>query len=125
MGRLDDRVALVSGGARGLGRAMAEVFVEEGARVVIGDVLGDEAHAAAEAIGDRCLAVRLDVTSEASWSAATQATVEHFGALHVLVNNAGTAEGSLIMANVSMALYRMRGLGMVKAFTSMGTECFP
>jgi 3alpha(or 20beta)-hydroxysteroid dehydrogenase len=94
MGRLDGKVDLISGGARGLGRAMAEEFVVEGARVVIGDLLAETAAEAAREIGDRALAIRLDVTQEQSWEEAIQATLAAFGSLNVLVNNAGTAEGS-------------------------------
>ncbi len=105
MGRLDDKVALVSGGARGLGRAMAEEFVSEGARVVIGDVLADVAAETVSALGDRARALRLDVTDEASWSDAVAATLESCGKLDVLVNNAGTAEGSAF-ADTTLESYR-------------------
>lgn len=105
MGRLDGKVALISGGARGLGRAMAEEFVAEGASVVIGDVLGEEAAASAAALGPRAIAVGLDVTSEASWASAVGATIAAFGALHVLVNNAGRAELSPL-ATTSLESYR-------------------
>ena len=105
MGRLDGKVALVSGGARGLGLAMVEEFHEEGAQVVIGDLLIEEARAAAEKLGSGCEVVTLDVTSEESWAAAIQATVEAFGGLDVLVNNAGTAEGSAF-ADTTLESYR-------------------
>ena len=105
MGRLDGKVAFVSGGARGLGRAMVEEFLEEGARVVLGDVLVEDARSAAEALGACCKAVELDVTSEAGWAAAVQATTEAFGGLDVLVNNAGTAEGAAF-ADTTLESYR-------------------
>lgn len=82
----------MSGGARGLGRAMVEEFAAEGARVAIGDVLVDEAAAVAARLGDRAMALALDVTSEQSWAAAVDAVTARFGPLNVLVNNAGTAE---------------------------------
>lgn len=105
MGRLDGKVALVSGGARGLGRAMVEEFLEEGARVMIGDVLMDDARSAADSLGTACEAVHLDVTLEESWSAAVGATCDAFGGLDVLVNNAGIAEGSAF-ADTSLESYR-------------------
>lgn len=105
MGRLDGKVALISGGARGLGRAMADEFVAEGARVVIGDILVEEAAAAAAALGPAARSVELDVTSEQSWDAAVSATVDAFGALHVLVNNAGRAELSPL-ATATLESYR-------------------
>ncbi|HVT78831.1 MAG TPA: glucose 1-dehydrogenase [Acidimicrobiales bacterium] len=88
-GRLDGKVALISGGARGQGATEAELFVSEGARVVIGDVLDDEGKATAERVGENCRYVHLDVTSEEDWRAALQFTVDEFGAPDVLVNNAG------------------------------------
>ena len=105
MGRLDDKVALISGGARGLGRAMAEEFVAEGARVVIGDVLEKDADETARRLGERARAIRLDVTKEQSWADALAATLAAFGKLNVLVNNAGTAEGSAF-AETSLESYR-------------------
>ena len=94
MGRLEDKVAIVSGGARGLGRAMVEEFVAEGARVAIGDVLREDTNSLADSLGDRVVALHLDVTSEQSWADAVTTTVARFGRVDILVNNAGTAEGS-------------------------------
>src|SRR5204862_3795583 len=84
--------ALISGGARGMGAAEARLFAREGARVVIGDVLEADGHAVEAEIrakGAECVFVRLDVTSEADWQLAVALTEERFGAIHVLVNNAG------------------------------------
>jgi NAD(P)-dependent dehydrogenase (short-subunit alcohol dehydrogenase family) len=92
MGRLEDKVALISGGARGMGAVEAKLFAGEGARVVIGDVLDDEGRkteAQINEIGGECLFVHLDVTSESSWEQAVAATVARFGKLDILVNNAG------------------------------------
>lgn len=96
MGRVDGRVALITGGARGMGAEHARVLAAEGAAVVIADVLDDEGAAVAEAIGDQATYVHLDVTDERSWSRAVQATVERYGSLSVLVNNAGIVNGNLI-----------------------------
>ncbi|WP_251152567.1 glucose 1-dehydrogenase [Cellulosimicrobium sp. Marseille-Q4280] len=96
MARLDGKVALVSGGARGLGAAYVRALHAEGARVVVADLLEEESEALADELGDRALALRLDVTDEASWAAAVDATVERFGALNVLVNNAGIANAGRI-----------------------------
>ncbi|MEY2568703.1 MAG: 3alpha(or 20beta)-hydroxysteroid dehydrogenase [Actinomycetota bacterium] len=89
MQRLEGKVALVSGGARGMGAAEARLFVSEGARVVIGDVLVDEGKALVGELGDAARFVELDVTDEASWQAAVTAATTEFGRLDVLVNNAG------------------------------------
>ncbi|HUR77431.1 MAG TPA: glucose 1-dehydrogenase [Acidimicrobiales bacterium] len=88
-GRLEGKVALISGGARGQGASEADLFVQEGARVVIGDVLDDEGKATAERIGDGCKYVHLDVTLEDDWQAALATTIDEFGAPDILVNNAG------------------------------------
>ncbi len=97
--RLEDKVAFISGGARGLGAAMAKLFAREGAKVVIGDVLEEEGRQTETEINETsgaCLFVRLDVTSEAEWQQAVASTVAHFGKLDVLVNNAGTYRTGLV-----------------------------
>ena len=92
MGRLDGKVALISGGARGQGAAEARVFAQEGAKVVIGDVLDAEGTSVAAEIaesGGDALFVHLDVTDQDDWRSAIGAAVSRFGKLDVLVNNAG------------------------------------
>jgi NAD(P)-dependent dehydrogenase (short-subunit alcohol dehydrogenase family) len=90
--RLVDKVALISGGASGMGRSEATLFAQAGAKVVIGDLLEAEGRDVADHItkaGGQARFVSLDVTSEASWQAAVQAAVATFGKLDILVNNAG------------------------------------
>jgi NAD(P)-dependent dehydrogenase (short-subunit alcohol dehydrogenase family) len=90
--RLTGKVALISGGARGMGAAEAAMFCGEGASVVIGDVLDAEGKAIESEIGGkggRIVYIHLDVTSEADWQAAVDLAVSRFGKLDVLVNNAG------------------------------------
>ena len=89
MSRLEGKVAIVTGAARGTGEQTARLFADEGARVVIADVLEDEGRATAEDIGASAIFERLDVTDEASWKNVVAKTVEVFGAPTVLVNNAG------------------------------------
>ena len=90
--RLQGKVALISGGARGMGAVEARLLAAEGARVVVGDVLEDEGRGVEAQIveaGGEALSLRLDVTSESGWQRAIEATVARFGKLDVLVNNAG------------------------------------
>jgi NAD(P)-dependent dehydrogenase (short-subunit alcohol dehydrogenase family) len=97
--RLEGKVALISGGARGIGEAIARLFAREGASVAIGDILEDEGQRVAREIDDaggRCLFVRLDVAEEEDWRRAVQVTVERFGNLNVLVNNAGIYRKELV-----------------------------
>jgi 3alpha(or 20beta)-hydroxysteroid dehydrogenase len=90
VGRLDGKVALITGGARGMGKSHVRHFVAEGARVVLGDVLDDKGAAVAAGLGEEsCRYVHHDVTSEAQWAAAVATAVDAFGRLDVLVNNAG------------------------------------
>jgi len=88
MDRLRGKVILISGGARGQGAAEARLFVAEGARVVIGDVLEPEGRLVASELGDAATFVRQDVTQEGDWKTAVNAA-EKLGGLHGLVNNAG------------------------------------
>jgi 3(or 17)beta-hydroxysteroid dehydrogenase len=90
--RLAGKVALISGGARGMGAVEARLFAKEGAKVAIGDILEDEGRkleAEVHATGGEALYVRLDVAREGDWRKAVEATVSRFGKLDILVNNAG------------------------------------
>ena len=86
---MTDRVALVTGAARGQGAAIVERLHAEGFRVVAGDVRIDELRANVEALGDKVIAVELDVTSAQHWASAVRTTVDRFGSLSTLINNAG------------------------------------
>ncbi|MEV5831978.1 glucose 1-dehydrogenase [Nocardia sp. NPDC052112] len=93
MGRVDGKVALISGGARGMGAAHAELLVAEGAKVVIGDILDEDGKAVAESLGDAARYVHLDVTEPVHWEKAVHEALQAFGKLDVLVNNAGIVNG--------------------------------
>ena len=88
-GRMEGKVALITGGASGLGKATAQLFVEEGGQVVIADINAEGGSAVAEALGSAAAFTHLDVTNEASWIAALEDAKQHFGGLHVLVQSAG------------------------------------
>ncbi len=106
MGRLDGKVALITGGARGMGKSHVRHFVAEGARVVFGDVLDDKGACVADGLGRQaCRYVHHDVTSEADWSAAVATATEAFGGLDVLVNNAGVLQFASI-AEMPLADFR-------------------
>ncbi len=89
MGRLDGKVALITGSARGQGAAEARLFAAEGARVYVTDVLDEEGRATAEEIGEAAVYHHLDVTNEEAWTGIVEEILEHHGHLDVLVNNAG------------------------------------
>ena len=89
MDRLSNRVAIITGGARGMGEATVRLFVEQGANVVIGDVLDEPGQRLADSLGERCRYQHLDVTSEENWTRVVDYAVAEFGRVDVLVNNAG------------------------------------
>jgi 3alpha(or 20beta)-hydroxysteroid dehydrogenase len=89
MGRLDGKVAIITGAARGQGAAEARLFATEGARVLLADILDADGEAVAAEIGDAAAYTRLDVTDEAQWQAAVALAEQRFGPVTVLVNNAG------------------------------------
>ena len=92
MARLDGKVALISGGARGQGAAEALLFAQEGAKVVIGDILDEEGkrlEAWIAELGGDAVYVHLDVTRGDGWDAAVQTAIDRYGKLDILVNNAG------------------------------------
>src|SRR5437868_2219999 len=96
MARFDNKVVLVSGGARGQGAAEARLLVAQGAKVVIGDVLDNQGQTLAVELGPAACFIRHDVTSEADWARAVEAA-EKLGGLHGLVNNAGIYQPAALM----------------------------
>ena len=96
MAKLTGKTAIITGGARGMGAATAKLFVEEGANVVITDILEEEGKATAEALGEAAIFVKHDVRLEADWESVVSAALEVFGAIHILLNNAGIVATGLI-----------------------------
>jgi len=92
MGRVDDKVAIITGGAQGMGAADARMLVAEGAKVVIGDILDEPGQALADELGDAARYVHLDVSDEEQWQAAVDAALAAFGKVNILVNNAGIVQ---------------------------------
>ena len=121
--RLENKVALISGGARGMGAVEARMFAREGAAVVIGDVLEEEGRRTEAEIGEaggRCLFVRLDVSSEDDWRRAVAAAVSRFGRLDILVNNAGVLAAVNIEDTSGEAWDRMMDINAKGVF--LGTK---
>ena len=121
-GEMAGKVAIVTGGARGLGRAMAELFVEEGGRVVIADLIEDEGRELAGALGDSARFCRTDVSRRDDMQALVDFTVTEFGALDAMVNNAGLTDntfGNLLDADFA-AFERIMAVNMLG--TMLGTQ---
>jgi NAD(P)-dependent dehydrogenase (short-subunit alcohol dehydrogenase family) len=95
--RLEGKVALITGAAHGMGETEAKMFAKEGAKVVVADILeaeGQQVVAGIAEVGGEAIFVRLDVSKEAEWQRAVEATVARFGRLNILVNNAGISGSS-------------------------------
>ena len=123
MGRLDGKVALISGGARGQGATEATLFAREGAKVVIGDLLdgeGKQVEADIRAGGGDATYVHLDVTNEASWQEAVAIAERTYGTLTVLVNNAGILNHKSIEDTSEDDLDRILSVNMKGVF--LGTK---
>ena len=117
--RLEGKVALISGGARGMGASHARALVAEGARVVIADILDEEGNALADELGDSAVYVHLDVTDRAQWAHAVATTVERFGSLNVLVNNAGIANFAPIGEYTGEQWDTLIGINLTGVFNGM------
>lgn len=120
-GRLSGKVAIITGGARGQGEAEARLFVAEGAKVVIADVLDDEGEAVAASIGDGALFAHLDVTDEENWLAVVAATTEAFGTPTVLVNNAGILSFNSVLRMEADEFRRVLDINLTGAFLGIKT----
>jgi 3alpha(or 20beta)-hydroxysteroid dehydrogenase len=118
MNRLTGKIVLISGGARGQGAAEARLFVAEGAKVVIGDVLEAEGKRLAAELGDAAVFVRQDVTREDDWTTATDAAVA-LGGLHGLVNNAGIYQPKTLMETDTALFERHMRVNQLGCFLGM------
>lgn len=122
--RLTGKVALITGGARGMGASEAQLFVEEGARVVISDVLDDAGEQTARRIspdGSACRFVHHDVTKEKDWDAAMSSVLSAFGQVDILVNNAGIFERGNVMDTSLDDYMRTININQVGVFLGMKT----
>jgi 3alpha(or 20beta)-hydroxysteroid dehydrogenase len=105
MGALEGKTALITGAARGQGEAEARLFISEGANVMLSDLLDDRGEAVARELGEHAAYVHLNVTNADEWARAVELTVERFGSLDVLVNNAGIAQGRVTIEKQSIEDY--------------------
>ncbi len=121
MGRLDGKVAIITGAARGQGEAEARLFAAEGAKVVVADVLADEAAAVAADIGDAARAATLDVTSEEAWTTVVAETEEAWGPITTLVNNAGILDFNAVERYDTERFRTVLDVNVMGAF--LGIKC--
>jgi 3alpha(or 20beta)-hydroxysteroid dehydrogenase len=120
MGRLEGKVAVVTGGARGMGGATSRLFAQEGAKVVIADVLDEAGGALAREIGGNAQFIHLDVTSEDEWRALIDKTEKSFGPIDALVNNAGVLLFKTLQETSKAEFDRVVGINLGGAF--LGTK---
>ena len=125
MGRLNDKVVIVTGAARGTGALTAKQLVEEGARVVLADVLDDRGKPVAEELGDAARYLHLDITDEQQWQAAVDFTLAEFGALTTLVNNAAILHVGPIEHTSVEAYTRVLQVNGVGTFLGVRTVIAP
>jgi 3alpha(or 20beta)-hydroxysteroid dehydrogenase len=118
-GRAAGQVALVTGGARGIGAAVAAALVREGARVVVADVLDAEGEQTARSLGDAACYLHLDVTDPGAWAAAVGEAEARFGPVSVLVNNAGIVAFASIEASSDEVFRRVLDVDLVGTFLGM------
>ena len=120
MGRLDGKVAIVTGAARGIGAETARAFVREGARVLLGDVLDEAGAKTASALGEQAAYRRLDVRVERDWADAVADARARFGPLNVLVNNAAILEVATIEETSRARLAELLDVNLIGPF--LGTQ---
>ena len=121
MNRFEGKVALVTGGARGMGAATVRRLHAEGASVVAVDVLDDEGKALADSLGDRVRYIHLDVTSEEEWQATVEQVEREFGKLDVLVNNAGILRFNALVDTPLEEFRQVLDVNLVGTFLGMKT----
>jgi 3alpha(or 20beta)-hydroxysteroid dehydrogenase len=121
MARMEGKVAIVTGGARGMGAQTCRLFVAEGARVVIADVLDEQGAALARELGDAARFMHLDVADEANWARVAAATTEQFGRVDVLVNNAAVLVFGGITELTKREFERAVSINLVGTFVGIRT----
>jgi len=118
MSRLSGKVAIVTGGARGMGEATVRLLVENGAKVVIGDVLDEPGQALADDLGDAAVFIHMDVTKKSDWESAVKAS-EQLGPLNVLVNNAAIIFQKTVMDTTEEDFMKIVSINQLGVFLGM------
>ncbi len=119
MGRLENKVAIVTGGARGMGESHVRRFVSEGAKVVFTDLNEEGGQALAKELGENVLFVKQDVTKEADWQTVIEATEKAFGPANILVNNAGISMSKPMMEMTEADYRKIVDINQVSVFLGM------
>lgn len=120
--RLAGKVAVISGGARGMGASEAQLFLDEGAKVVITDVLDDAGKQTAQRLspdGSRCIFMHHDVTNEADWATVVAESISAFGQIDILVNNAGIFERGSVLDTSLKDFQRTMDINTTGVFLGM------
>lgn len=117
--RLADKVAVVTGGASGIGEATVRKFVAEGAKVVIGDLNKERGQALAEELGDAAIFVAIDVTKASDWEEVKKQALEAFGTVDVLVNNAGISVAQSLLTMTEEQYRKILEINQVSVFLGM------
>ena len=124
MNRLENKVALVTGGARGLGEATVRLMAAEGAKIVFGDVLDAEGEALAQEFGDDVVFLHMDVTEQADWNTAIE-RAQAFGPLNVLVNNAAVVHMAALTETTDEDYLRVFKINQFGTFIGMRSVVDP
>lgn len=117
--KLEGKTAIITGAGSGMGAVEAKMFADEGARVVITDVVGDACRKVAEEIGPNAIAIEHDVADEAGWAAVVATTLEKFGGVDILVNNAGLTTAKTMDDTDAALMRRMLDVNIVGSFLGM------
>ena len=125
MGRVDGKVVLITGGARGMGAAHAEALVSQGARVVIADVLDDDGRAVVEKLGGSAHFEHLDVADPDRWDVVVDAAMQRFGRLDGLVNNAGIVKMGPLRGSLVSEWQRVLDVNLTGAYLGMRAAIEP
>lgn len=119
MARLAGKVAIITGAAQGMGATHARLFIKEGAKVVLTDLNEEKGQALAKELGTHAIFIKQNVTSEEDWQTVIETTEKHFGAIHVLVNNAGITMAKSILDTALDDYRRIVEINQVSVFLGM------